>query len=351
MNGKARYMNILWRVLFVLLFMGMTACDFNPSGLQTESGWKAHSIGAWRDLHPDDIVVSANQKWLYISCKTQASLLSPSLMAINLKTDHQRILLFGLHRAAALKLAPDGSLWLGEEAKQGLIWRITEPDTLPDEQRVDRDKFQSSHPAITPIYKAGQFAHKGLTFSKDGRFAYMADEWQEGCVYRYNILQHKLEVLHKDKGWLRIRDPQHARIDAEKLHGQYFNRIRDMQTLPDGKVLLAEYGTGNILVLDDNQPNPHIKTWLSHDLLLHPDSLAWDEKRQWLWISDGDEASYLWAWDGEVLQPIANHQHAKITGIALHNAQVFINLQRSLSRPEILMRLEVNKPIENPPEL
>jgi len=336
-----RHITGMFRYLFILLLI--TSCNFNPTGMQLQSGWQSRSIAAWRDTHPDMMAFSTNGKWLYVSCETKGGLLSPSLIAINMKTYHSHILLFGLARADALKLAPDGSLWLGEEVPDGRIWRITEPDKLADEQRVDREQLRSSNPAIAPLLHAGRFAREGLTFSPDGHYAYMADEWDEGCIYRYDMQARKLYVLHKTKGWLAIREPNNARMDAEKLHGQYFNRIEDMETLPNGQILLAETATGKILVLDDSQTIPTVTTWLKHENLIHPDNLAWDEKRGWLWITDDDKPSYLWAWDGSKLREIAHHNDAEITGVIVHGDDVYINLQQNLSRPEILLHLYEQK--------
>ncbi|MDQ6954318.1 MAG: hypothetical protein Q9M20_02625 [Mariprofundaceae bacterium] len=337
----------MFRYLIILTMLLLAGCSLNPTGIQLEPGWSARSLAAWRDHHPDMMVFSADGKRLYISCETDGGPLSPSLIVINLETNHQHTLLFGLARADALKLSPDGSLWIGEEVPDGLFWRITEPDKLFDEQRVDRQRLQSSTPAIAPLLRAGRFSHEGLAFSRDGRFAYMADEWKEGCIYRYDMRSRKLYVLHKNDGWIAIREPNNARIDAEKLHAQYFDRIEDMETLPDGRVLLAETGTGRILVLDDSQQKPSVQTWLQHDDLIHPDNLAWDEQRGWLWVTDDDKPSYLWAWDGKELRKIASHDDAEITGVTIHNGDIYVNLQRSLSRPEILLhiRAETTSPV------
>ncbi|MDQ6967768.1 MAG: hypothetical protein Q9M14_03690 [Mariprofundaceae bacterium] len=334
-----RHITAMPYALYIILLCSLAACNLNPTGIQMQAGWKARSLAAWHDHHPDMMVFSKDGKTLYISCETPGGLLSPSLIAINLKNNHQRTLLFGLAHADALKMAPDGSLWLGEETADGLMWRITEPGKLPPEQRVDRQRLQSSDPAIAPLLHAGRFSHEGLTFSQDGRFAYMADEWEEGCIYRYDMQARKLYVLHKKKGWIAIREPNNARIDAEKLHAQYFNRIEDMETLPDGRILLAETGTGRVLVLDDRGNHPQLNTWLEHENLVHPDNLAWDEKRGWLWITDDGNPSYLWAWDGKELHEIAHHDDAEITGVTIRGDDVYINLQRSLSRPEVLLHI------------
>jgi len=333
----------LFSSFLIALSSILASCDFNPTGLQVKSGWKSQSVAAWHDHRPDMMVFSKDGTWLYVSCENKASLLAPSLLRINMKTGQRETLVYGLHRADALKLAPDGSLWIGEEGDDGLIWRITEPDKLINEQRIDRFKQQASDPAIAPMQHAGRFSHEGLTFSRDGRFAYMADEWKEGCVYRYDMLTRKLYVMHETKGWLAIRDANAARLDAEKLHGQYFNRIEDMETLPDGRILMAETDTGRILALDDSGQKPQITTYLEHDNLIHPDNLAWDEKRSWLWITDDDKPSYLWAWDGKNLREIAKHHTAEITGITIHNDDVYINLQSSLNQTEVLLYITENK--------
>jgi len=344
----SRHITAMFRYLCVLTTILLAGCSLNPTGIQLKEGWSARSLAAWRDHHPDMMVFSADGKYLYVSCETQGGLLSPSLISINLETNQRHTLLFGLARADALKLSPDGSLWIGEEVPDGLFWRITEPDKLLDEQRVDRQQLQSSIPAIAPLLLAGRFSHEGLTFSLDGRFAYMADEWEEGTIYRFDMHARKLYVLHKQNGWIAIREPNHARIDAEKLHAQYFDRIEDMETLPDGRILLAETGTGRVLVLDDSQEKPSVQTWLQHHNLIHPDNLAWDEQRGWLWITDDDQPSYLWAWDGQELREIARHEDSEITGVTIHKGDIYINLQRGLSRPEVLLHIRENTATPTP---
>jgi len=334
-----RHITAMLRALAIISILICSACDFNPSGLTIKEGWQAHSIAAWRGYQPDMIAFSNDGKWLYVSCENNASLLAPSLIGIHLKTGQQNILLFGLNRADGLKISPDGSLWIGEETKDGLIWRVTEPDKLPEEQHVNRFELQSSDPAIAPLLHVGRFSHEGFTFSKNGHFAYLADEWEHGSIYRYDMMQRKLYVLHQEKGWLLIREPEHARANAKQLHAQQFNRIEDMETLPNGKILLAETGTGRILILQDSKDLPTINTWLEHDNLIHPDNLAWDGTREWLWMTDDDKPSYLWAWDGQHLHEIAHHDQAEITGVIEHQGDIYFNLQRSPGRPEILMRI------------
>jgi sugar lactone lactonase YvrE len=325
--------------LVLLLLPLAGACNLNTLGITMAPGWQAHSIAAWRHTRPDMMVFSADGKWLYITCENRASLLSPSLVAINMESGRSQILLYGLMRADALKMAPDGSLWLGEEFDKGLIWRISEPDKLPEEQRVDRSTLESSHRSISPMYNVGTFSHEGLTFSHDGRYAYLADEWEEGCLYRYDNAKRQLAVLHGEKGWLPIPNPDDARIEAEKLHGRMFNRVEDMETLPDGRILFAETATGRIMMLDDRGKAPVIRTYLTQPSLKHPDNLAWDPVRKWLWITDDDEPSYLWAWDGRELREIAHDDDSEITGVITRGETVYINTQRKITGTELTLRL------------
>ncbi|PIQ34659.1 MAG: hypothetical protein COS35_11600 [Zetaproteobacteria bacterium CG02_land_8_20_14_3_00_50_9] len=317
----------------------LTSCELNPLDVTIASGWKAKSIAAMRHTKPDMLALSPSGTWLYVSCESTQSLLAPSLIAINLENGRQQILLYGLHRADGLKFAPDGSLWLGEEFKKGLIWRIAEPDKLPEEQRVDRDSLRSSHAAIAPLKAVGTFSHEGFTFSRDGKFAYLADEWEEGCVYRYEMSTRKLAVFHADKGWLPITNPDDARLEAEMLHGTYFNRLEDMETLPDGSILMAETTTGKILKLDDSGNKPSIVKWLSRSEIKHPDNLAWDEKRQWLWITDDDKPSFLWAWDGRTVHEIVRHEDAEITGVIVAGDNIYFNMQMPDGNTEVTMKL------------
>ena len=330
------------RRLLLLIAWLLASCSLDGIGIDLAPGWRAQSMAVWRNMRPDMLALSPNGKWLYLSCETNAGLLTPSLAAINLQNGRTVILLNGLHRADGLKFAPDGSLWIGEEFDAGLIWRVTEADKLPDDQRVDRSTLEASDPAITPLHEAGAFAHEGFTFSLDSRYAYLADEWKEGCLYRYDMHSRKLEVLHPEKGWLAITEPEDARINAEKLHGRLFNRLEDMETLPDGRILMAETGTGRILLLDDRGESPAISVYLEKPELRHPDNLAWDAQRQWLWITDDDDPSRLWSWDGRNLTQIAKHEHAEITGVLVDRGTVYLNLQREIAGPELTVKLMEN---------
>ena len=303
-------------------------------------GWQVSQLAECAEDQPDMLALSTNAQYLYQSCETSENLMSPSLARIDLKTGNRDILIYGLERADGLKLAPDGSLWLGEETEDGLIWRIRNPDALPAGQRVDRQRLLSSSQQIQPLMTAGRFSHEGMAFSADGGFAYLADEWEEGCVYRFALETQQLQVMHESKGWLNIPLPTNAREEAEKLHGQFFNRIEDMERLPDGRIVLAETETGRILVLDDRGMKPTISIFLQHDDLKQPDNLKWDETRNWLWITDDSDHAILWAWDGKELQRLASHNSSEITGLETGpDGSIYINLKYRLFRPALTLRL------------
>jgi len=311
----------------------------NPTGLQLEHGWKARSVAVWRDAHPDMLALSPNGKWLYISCETMAGINTPSLATINLKTGRKHMLISGLMRADALKFAPDDSLWIGEEFPEGLIWRVADVDKLPEEQFVKRATLSTSHDAIAPYRPAGQFAHEGISFSADHRFAYLADEDPHGAIYRLELQSHHLEVLDGTLHWQAIQDPAQARLAAIHMHATPFNRIEDMETLPDGRIVMAETGTGRILALQDHGDKAEINTFMQNSEIIHPDNLAWDSKRKLLWITDDSTPSALWTWDGIRATRIALHQHAEITGVLPVANDIYINLQTKKNSPELTVKL------------
>ncbi len=329
-------------MLIAILFALPSGCSLGSSGIEMVPGWKAQSLVVWRQSRPDMLALSRDGKWLYVSGETKASMLSPSLMAIHLPSGRHQILLNGLHRADALKLAPDGSLWIGEEFDQGLIWRIAEPDTFPVEQVIDRSSLDSTFPALTSLPWAGRFSHEGIAFSKDKHYAYLADEHQGGGLYRLNLKTRKLKVLHPSDGWLTIRDPDNARREAASLHARKFNRLEDMEPLPDGTILMAETDTGKILALRDSPDTgakPSISSYLQRPEIQHPDNLAWDTKRNWLWITDDDTPSRLWAWSGNQLLMVASHKQAAITGVLAHGEVIYVNLQQKGKGAELTLKL------------
>jgi len=332
----AAHATLLIALPMALLLPG---CDMNPTGLEVADGWQHRSVAVWRNSRPDMMALSPSGRWLYISCETSAASNAPSLVAINMESGRQHFLLFGLMRADALKFAPDNSLWIGEEFPEGLIWRIADVDKLPAEQTVDRMSLRASHPAVQPFRPAGRFSHEGLTFSHDGRFAYLADEDKVGGIYRLRLSDRSLSVLNQDMRWRKVEKPDDARATARKLHAARFNRLEDMETLPDGRILLAETDTGKILALSDKGETAQIETLLSDARIVHPDNLAWDEKRQLLWITDDDTPSALWAWDGRQAMRVALHKKAEITGVLPVGDDIYINLQGLKGGPELTVRI------------
>jgi len=149
-----------------------------------------------------------------------------------------------------------------------------------------------------------------------------------------------LAVLHPDKGWLAV-DAEDAVAMASELGARHFNAISDIERLPDGKLLLAESGAGQILQLDDGHDGPKLKTWLKQDALHEPVDLSWDESRHWLWITDDAIPSTLWAWDGHRLYDVVHHPVARISGVlASPSGSVYVNLQRSEYTPSITFILK-----------
>ena len=341
-----RFPALLSLLLTVPLWASLNSCNMNPTGLEMDAGWKQRSVAVWRNSRPDMMALSPTGKWLYISCETNASMSAPSLVAINMESGRQHFLLSGLMRADALKFAPDGSLWIGEEFPEGLIWRIADVDKLPAEQTVERVSLSTSNDAIAPYRPAGSFSHEGLAFSQDGQFAYLADEDSNGSVYRLNLATRTLSVLDGSMHWRMVQEPNEARGMAKQLHAATFNRPEDMETLPDGRILMAETNAGRVLVLTDNGDKASIETFLKDDRIAHPDNLAWDAKRQLLWITNDDKPSSLWAWDGTRARRIAMHRQAEITGVLPVGDNIYINLQSNKSGPEMTVRLFERKEIE-----
>jgi len=74
-----------WLTL-LLVGMALAACTTNSIGLDLAPGWSAHSMIVWRHLHPESIVTTASQRYLYITCNTSANPETPSLYLYNLKS-------------------------------------------------------------------------------------------------------------------------------------------------------------------------------------------------------------------------------------------------------------------------
>lgn len=326
--------------LLLALACLLASCHLDLIGLKLAPGWESRSLIVFRRAErPDMMATTRDGRFLFVSCETDGGGLNPSLMRMDLKTNHRAFLVKGLIRADGMKLAPDGSLWLGEEFPDGMIWRIAEPEHLIPEQEIDRASLNTGDPAIAALPAAGRFSHEGIAFSGDGTYAYMADEWKEGCLYRLALADMKLQVLNESGLWVAVTNTMEARQQARILHGRRFDRIEDMETLPDDRILMSETGTGRVLALDDSGTHPRVSEYLHDDRLRHPDNLAWDEMRNWLWITDDDKPSTLWAWDGRQLTRIATHEKAEITGVLPRGETIYINLQNRSDGPELTMRL------------
>jgi sugar lactone lactonase YvrE len=150
---------------------------------------------------------------------------------------------------------------------------------------------------------------------------------------------HGLSVLDSSMRWRAIDDASDARAEARRWNAARFKRVEDMETLPDGRIAMAENDTGKILVLTDHGAKASIETLLQDARITHPDSLAWDTKRHLLWITDNGKPSTLWTWDGHQARRIALHKKATITGVLPVGDNVFINLQANKNGPDLTMRL------------
>lgn len=339
MRVKYAWMMVAAVIVLAALFRGLGYLNINRTGLNLEPGWNSRPVVVWRNAHPEMLALSPDGKWLYASCDTKGNEDLPSLAAINLKTSSYQILVSGLVRVDGLKFAPDGSLWIGEKFPQGLIWRVADVDHFPVGQKVDRARMVSNHPGIAPFYAAGRFAHEGIAFSRNKQFAYLADAAVKGSLYRLSLRTHQMQVLLADQRWSAIFSTRDIPHETKQLQVRAFNQIEDMETLPDGRILISEAGTKKILVLSDTDKHPVIDEYLYDSRIAHPDNLAWDATRQWLWISDDSKPSQLWVWNGQKLLHIATHKYAKITGVLPIGKIVYINLQNRSDGPELTLRL------------
>ena len=327
-------------MLLVLSFLYVQLVIADDSDLVLQQGWQEQIITECGDDLPDMLLLSADKQYLYQSCETKSSnMQNPSLARIHITTGQREILIYGLGRADGMRFAPDGSIWLGEEQADGMVWHIQDPDNLKAEQRVDRVRLKSSSKHIKAILSAGIFSHEGITFSQDGKYLYLADEWKEGCLYRLTLKNDVLAVFHAQKGWLTIKNTKNARIEAEKLYATPFNRMEDMELMPDGTILITETGTGNILKLNDLGDKPNVSTYLHHKDIQHPDNLEWDEKRGWLWITDDSQRSELWVYNGQNFKRIAYHDSAEITGLESDNGTIYFNLQHRRFAPDLTLKI------------
>jgi len=330
------------RLLFIALiscFM-MMACQIDGLQLHMAKDWSYRSIVAWKHADPAQLSLSDDQHWLYITTNGEATAFGASLVAVNMKSGRHHTLIYGLNRAEAMAMAPDGTLWLGEDFANGLIWRITKPDELPEEQQVDRVRQRSDHPAVSNLRIAGVFAHASMVFSADGRDVYMADAVEGGGLYRFRIASQQLQVWHDAGHWQDVHHPDEARIEAKQLQARAFHHIRGLTRMDDGRILLAESGTGTVFALSDGE-KPTLEAWLSNSGVQHPTSIAWDSKRHWLWLTDQGKHAWLWAWDGRNLLEVARHETGSIAGVHSVQGRVFVNVRRAQGgAPEAVIELQ-----------
>jgi len=200
--------------------------------------------------------------------------------------------------------------------------------------------IRDQHPAIAPLSRAGRFAHEGIAFARDGSYAYLADEHPRGALYRYRMRPpHLLQLLDGQLHWRTVPDPLDARAFARKVGAAQFNRMEDIEALDDGRLLIAETDAPRIIALTDKGEEATVATYLADRRIHHPDNLAWDAGRHWLWITDDDRPSRLWSWDGVHLRLIASHDHAEITGVTPLDGDLLLNLQGRDDGPELTVRL------------
>jgi len=336
------WMKIMRRCALLLLVL-ISACQINATGLVLAPGWSYHSLGAWKHLMPNHMAMGAKSRWLYFGSALSEHSAVAGVAALNVENGHTHVLVEGLRNVNGMAFAPDGSLWVAEGGDQGLIWRMAEPARFPDEQRVDTVSRESTHPGFASFRFAGRFAHKAIAFSANHRFAYLADAGLGGSLYRLDMHARKLAVFHHDKGWLPVV-PEDAVLAAHKLAADRFQSISDIERLPDGRLLLAESGSGRILMLDDQSKKPMLTTWLKRDALRHPGDLAWDASRQWLWITDAATPSSLWAWDGHHLHQMVHHPVSTISGVLVADGTVYVNIQLGRNNPSMTFILQERQP-------
>ncbi len=321
------------------LLLLLTSCQIDGLQLQMSEGWTYRSLAAWKHADPSALTISADGHWLYVATDHSASSFAASLIAVNLQSGRQHVLLYGLNKVASLAQAGDGTLWLGEGFAEGLVWRITEPATLPEEQQVYRLRQTSDSPAVAPFTAAGVFHHSAIVFGRYQRFCYLADGQQGGGLYRLQLADHQLQVWGENGGWHIISHPDEAATEAGSRQARRFSAIRSMTRLDDGRILLAEGTSGHILALRDGD-KPVLTEWLNKPAIHHPQSLAWDHQRQLLWISDqSGSASRLWAWDGRNLLDVAHHQAGSIDGLYVYQGRVLANIRRSKGAPEAVIEI------------
>ncbi len=328
------------RGLGALLLLACTASVEAGDGLHLAAGWRAVQVASWEHNRPDMLHLSADGRVLYLSFENRKPS-RPSLGRIHLREHPEtEYLLDGLLAADGLRLDAQGGLWLGEEVSGGRLWHVPDVASMPASQHADRQRGHASWPMLRVVEEAGRMAYEGLCFSADGRYLYLLDEWRDGALYRLDRRTRVLRVFHRRQGWLRIRQPELARLQALRLGAERFHRGEDMERLPDGTILFAETSTGVIHRLDDRGEKPQVQAFLRHPAIEHPDNLEWDRHRRWLWITDDSRLSELWVWDGEAFQRIASTRQGEITGVeSADDGRIWINLQGQRKGMDQTLRL------------
>ncbi|MFQ5344637.1 MAG: hypothetical protein ACE5DZ_01605 [Mariprofundus sp.] len=314
--------------------LALSGCQVDGTGLVVAPGWTYHSLGAWKNLMPNQLVLSADGRWLYFGSEISEYSPLAAVAALHTESGRTHVLVQGLRNINGLRLAPDGSLWIAEGEDQGLIWRMAQPDHFPDDQRVNPVTRESTHPGIAAFRFAGRFSHRAIAFSTDDQYAYLADAVSGGYLYRLDMQARRLAVLHREKGWLEVV-PEDAVKMGQKLGALSFSSITDIERMRDGSLLFADSGSGTIFRLEDQGERARLKKWLQRDVLRQPVDLAWDEARQWLWITDEATPSTLWAWDGHELHDMLHHPSSRISGVLAAGENVYVNLQRGRNNPSM----------------
>jgi len=145
-EGNANALKSL-RLIAIMLF-ALSACLIDGTGLVVAPGWTYHSLGAWKNLTPNQIVLSPDGRWLYFGSETSEFTTAAGVVALHASNGRTHVLVQGLENVNGMRFAPDGSLWVAESGDQGEIWRMAEPGHFPDDQRVNALTRESTHPGF-----------------------------------------------------------------------------------------------------------------------------------------------------------------------------------------------------------
>ncbi len=318
----------------LLLLMLTSSCHINTSGLTLAPGWVYHSLGAWKHLAPGNITRSKTAQWLYFASETTIDH-PAAVMKLNVASGHSQMLLQGFRHIRTLRIAPDHSLWISEGEPHGTIWRIAEPDTFPEEQIINPISLESTHSAVAPFLQAGHNGYQAITFSRNEKYAYMVSQGERSHLYRLTLATRKLTILNRESTWEATNDEaSKAPSDA-----QIFSRLHDIETLPDGRLLLLEAGDARIMQLADLGSTAKLSEWLHMQQLHDAIDMAWDTSRGWLWICRSNTPSTLQAWDGHKLRQIVQHPRTTIRAVMTDDDHIYVSLHRSDTTPALIFTL------------